>query len=821
MTKGEKAIQRWLDTKKWKLASFQRATMQAYLAGKSGLLNAPTGSGKTYALWLPVLAGFLNSSKPSSKNEKGLKVLWITPLRALAKDLQRNMQEACDGMEIPWQVGMRTGDMDSKERTRQKKQMPEALIITPESLHLLFAQKDSTDLLKNIHTIVVDEWHELIGSKRGVQTEVALARLRKLNPGLKTWGISATIGNLEQAKEVLLGTDFDIETSVTIKAKSNKKIIVESILPDKIETLPWSGHIGVRLLDKVMEIVANSKTTLLFTNTRSQTEIWYRFIMEKHPEYAGLVALHHGSLDKEIRDWVESALHAEKLKLVICTSSLDLGVDFRPVETVIQVGSPKSISRFIQRAGRSGHQPGAASKIYFAPTHSLELIEAVSLREGVLNDVQEDRTPVMNAFDVLAQWMVTLAVGGGFKEDELYEEIRNTFSYRFIERDDWEWLLGYITTGSASLIAYDEFKKVEIENDLYIVNDKRMAMRHRLSMGTIVSDATLKVKFQHGKYLGAIEEFFVARLKPGDVFWFAGMSVEFIRIHEMSVTVKKAEGKKGIVPQWMGGRMPLSSNLSIFIRENLSHAITNPHKEKELKKLQPLLQLQSDRSVIPHEDELLIEQCETKEGHHIFVFPFEGRLVHEGMAALLAYRISILTPITFSIAMNDYGFELLSDQRVDLDNMLNKTNLFNTEELINDIYRSVNATEMARRKFREIAAIAGLTFQGYPGRQIKANQLQASSSLLFEVINEYEKDNLFMKQAYQEVLDYQLEEVRLRKALNRISSQKIIIQRTTKPTPLSFPIMVDRLREQLSSEKLDARIQKMINQYSDGDQDTK
>jgi ATP-dependent Lhr-like helicase len=816
LTKGEKIIREWLESKEWKLAPFQRTTMDAYLSGKSGLLNAPTGSGKTYALWLPILTGFLNAKQ---KPKKGVQVIWITPLRALAKDLQRNMQDACDGTGVPWKVGMRTGDMDPKERAKQKKQMPEAMIITPESLHLLFAQKDSAELLKQIHTVVVDEWHELIGSKRGVQTELALAHLRTLNPGLKTWGISATIGNLEQAKEVLLGIAPDPETSVTIRARTKKKIIVESILPDKVETLPWAGYLGINLLDKVMPIVEKSKTTLLFTNTRSQTEIWYRFIMQKYPELAGLVALHHGSLDREIRDWVENALHAEKLKLVICTSSLDLGVDFRPVETVIQVGSPKSISRFVQRAGRSGHQPDAASKIYFTPTHSLELIEAVSLREGVLNDVQEDRLPVMNAFDVLAQWMVTLAVGGGFNEQELYGEVKQTFSYRYMERSDWEWLLGYITTGSASLISYDEFRKVEVENDLFVVKDRRVAMRHRLSMGTIVSDASLKVKFQHGKYLGAVEEYFAARLNPGDVFWFAGMSVEFVRIHEMTVTVRKAPNKKGLVPQWMGGRMPLSSNLSVFIRENLSHAIENPHKEKELKKIQPLLQLQSERSAIPAENELLIEQTETKEGYHIFVFPFEGRLVHEGMAALMAYRISLIKPITFSIAMNDYGFELLSDQQVDVKSILAEINLFNTDGLIDDIYRSVNATEMARRKFREIAAIAGLTFQGYPGRPVKTSQLQASSSLLFEVISEYEKDNLFMKQAYQEVLDYQLEEVRLRKALLRINSQRIIIKHTTQPTPLSFPIMVDRLREQLSSEKLEERVQKMIKQYSNGNQD--
>ncbi|MEP7263740.1 MAG: ligase-associated DNA damage response DEXH box helicase [Bacteroidota bacterium] len=815
-TKGHKILSAWLKSKNWKLAPFQKETIAAYLSGKSGLLNAPTGSGKTYALWFPILINYINSTSAyKTKPAKGLQILWITPLRALAKDLHRNMQDACSGMEITLQVGIRTGDISAKERTLQKKQMPNALVITPESLHLLFTQKNSSEIFQNINTVVVDEWHELIGSKRGVQVELALAHLRKINPELKAWGISATIGNLEQAKQLITG--IEINNSVIIKAKSKKNIIVECILPEKIETLPWAGYLGLNLLDKVVEVIKKSRTTLLFTNTRSQTEIWYRSIIDKYPEFAGIAALHHGSLDRELRAWVEESLHNEKLKLVVCTSSLDLGVDFRPVETVIQVGSPKSISRFVQRAGRSGHQPNASSRIYFTPTHSLELIEAVSLREGVKNNILEERNPVMNAYDVLAQWMVTLATGEGFNEAELYREVKQTFCYQYLQRKEWEWLLGYITTGSSSLVNYDEFKKVEVQETLFVVKDKKIAGRHRMSMGTIVSDSSLRVKFQHGKYLGSIEEFFISRLVPGDVFWFAGMNVEFLRIREMTVTVRRAEGKKGIVPQWMGGRMPLSSQLSAFIRQRLSDAISNPYKEIEIKKLQPLLELQNTRSKIPSVNELLIEQYKSREGYHIFIFPFEGRLVHEGMAALMAYRISKLTPISFSIAMNDYGFELLSDQYINMEQLLVDIKLFSTENLLEDIQRSVNATEMAKRKFREIASIAGLVFQGFPGRQIKTKQLQASSSLLFDVIYEYEKDNLFIRQAFQEVLDYQLEELRLRNSLIRINSQHIIIKSISKPSPLSFPLLVDRLREQLSSEKLEDRVKKMIKAYSDGD----
>ena len=463
---GEKVINQWLKQKGWNLADFQKQTLAAFAQNKSGLLNAPTGSGKTYAMFLPLLADHINHVKDyRKKSASQLYVLWITPLRALTKDIKRNLQSACDEMEIPWTVGVRTGDMSAKEKAAQKQAMPQVLLITPESLHLLFATKNNAAYFKNLKAIIVDEWHELLSTKRGVQTELALARLRTLKPDILTWGISATIGNLEQAKEVLLGKKYNNENSAIIHSDLKKKIIVESILPDTIERLPWAGYLGTNLLDKIIPIIQQSKTTLLFINVRSQTEIWYRLILEKYPELAGQMAIHHGSLDRDIRNWVEDALHSEKLKLVVCTSSLDLGVDFRPVETVIQVGSPKSVSRFIQRAGRSGHHPGATSKIYFVPTHALELIEAVSLRVGVEKNIIEDRLPVVNTFDVLAQYMVTLAVGDGFHEAPLYNEIKTTHAFQYVTPSEWKWLLGFITTGGDTLVAYDEFHKVKNENN--------------------------------------------------------------------------------------------------------------------------------------------------------------------------------------------------------------------------------------------------------------------------------------------------------------------------------------------------------------------
>jgi ATP-dependent Lhr-like helicase len=810
-TKGYKAIQHWLLSKNWKLADFQEESIRAYLQGKNGLINAPTGTGKTFSLYLPALIQYLNSEE--TKKNIGLQVLWITPLRALTKDLQRNMQMACAELNIPWQVSFRTGDTTAKEKEKQKKQMPETLLITPESLHILFTQKEHAKHFRNLKLVVVDEWHELLGTKRGVQVELALSHLRALKPDVLTWGMSATIGNIDQALEALVGKSSKKENAVIITSKIKKKVVVESVLPDKIESLPWAGYLGINLIDKVMPLVFQSKTTLLFTNTRSQTEIWYRFVIEKYPELTGLVALHHGSLDPQLRAWVEENLHAEKLRLVICTSSLDLGVDFRPVDTVIQVGSPKSIARFLQRAGRSGHRPDAISKIYFVPTHAVELIEAVSLREGIVQNILEDRVPIVQAFDVLAQYMVTLALGDGFEEEQLFQEVRSTFAYQYLNREEWEYLLGFITTGGPSLTAYDEFEKVKREGKLFVVKNRYVAMRHRLNMGTIVSDSAMQIKTVGGKYLGSVEETFISRLKPGNVFSFAGMNLEFIRVKDMTAQVKKAESNKGAIPSWAGGRIPLSSKLTAFIRERLDDALNNKKNDPEINKLSPLLQLQAERSAIPHINQLLIEQCETKEGFHIFIFPFEGRLVHEGIASLIAYRISKIIPVTFSMAMNDYGFELLSGKPIDIGSLLEEYDLFTTEYLLDDIQQSVNSNEMAKRKFREIAAIAGLIFQGYPGKAVKTRHLQASSSLLFEVIREHEPKSLLIRQAYQEALDQQLEEQRLRNCLKRLSGLEILLKQTERPSPLAFPILVDRFREQLTSEKMEDRINRLLGEY--------
>ncbi len=807
----------WFSGNGWKPFKFQKDTWKAYLQKKNGLLNAPTGSGKTYALWVPIVLDYIKKNPDyQTKHKKGLKAIWITPLRALSVEIEQAASRFAEEMGTQLSVGIRTGDTSQKERAAQKKSMPDLLITTPESLQLLLSSRNYPKLFRGLQAVVVDEWHELLGTKRGVQVELGLSRLKTISKDLRIWGISATIGNLQQAREVLLGPgSVAMENSVMIKANLKKKIEVHSIIPQKMEKFPWRGHLGLHLLDEVVPIIKKSRTTLLFTNTRSQCEIWFQKLLNKYPEFAGEVAMHHGSINKETRLWVEQAIRNESLKAVVCTSSLDLGVDFAPVETIVQIGGPKGVARFLQRAGRSGHQPGKVSLIYFLPTHAIELIEASALQKAVQQKAVEDRVPYLMSYDVLIQYLNTLAVSDGFYPKDIFPEIASTFCFQGITEDEWLWILNFITKGSQSIQAYDEYKKVEIEEDgKFKINNRGVAMRHRLQIGTIVSDAMLSVKYMKGGYIGTIEEWFISKLKPGDVFTFAGRNLELVHIKNMQVLVRKSSKKTSKVPSWMGGRMTFSAQMSELLRDEMYLAATIEAGEKstkELNALQPVFERQQLESIIPKSNEFLIETFKTREGYHAIFYPFEGRFVHEALGSLLAYRISLLSPISFSIAFNDYGFELLSDQEIDMQQVLDN-NLFSSEFLMDDLYKSLNATEMARRKFRDIAVITGLVFTGYPNKLVKSKHLQSNSQLLFSVFRDYEEDNLLYQQAFRETFEHQLEEGRLRISLDRIAHQQIVWRKCKKPTPFSFPIITDRLREKLSSEKIEDRIRRMLKQ---------
>jgi ATP-dependent helicase Lhr and Lhr-like helicase len=819
-------IHDWFEINGWEPFPFQRAVWQAYQDGESGLIHAPTGTGKTYAVYLGALARWMDTNPPpydtvsKRKQTAPLTVLWVTPLRALANDTARKLTAPVTAFGLPFSVETRTGDTSSTVRGRQSKRLPTVLVTTPESLSLFLARANAHDLFKTLACVVVDEWHELMSSKRGVQVELALARLRRWRPELQTWGLSATMGNLQTALCALLGTERATAGRL-VHGTVDKSIVIDTLIPPTVERFPWAGHIGFKLLPDVIAGIDAAQSALVFTNTRNQTERWYQAILNARPDWAGQIALHHSSLDRKTRDYVETALRDGLMKCVVCTSSLDLGVDFYPVDRVFQIGSPKGVARLLQRAGRSGHQPGATSRVTCVPTHALELVEAVAAREAALAGHIEDRPPVHNPLDVLAQHLVTVGLGGGFQPDALYDEVRTAWAYRDLTLAEWQWTLDFVMHGGDALTAYPQYNRVQPDDtgDRYRVPDKTIARMHRMSIGTITGDAALTVKYLNGKTIGTIEESFISRLKPGDKFTLGGKVLTFVNVRDMTVRVRRSKGSKGVVPRWYGGKLPVSEQLTDAIRRKLDDARAGRFDSPEMQAVRPIFALQARWSAVPALDEVLIETVKTREGHHLFVYPFAGRLVHEGLAALFAYRLSRHMPITFTLASNDYGFELLSPEPAPLSDVLD-AGLLDVATLDDDIIASLNAAEMAKRQFREVARVAGLVAPRFPGGQKSARQLQASSSLLYEVLANYDADNHLLAQARREVLDRQLEGSRLRAALERMAASRLRHTAPRRPTPFAFPLLVDRLRQTVSSETLEDRIQKMVirlEKYAAGD----
>ncbi|MFO0913671.1 MAG: ligase-associated DNA damage response DEXH box helicase [Pirellulales bacterium] len=830
-------LEAWFSARGWQPFDYQRQVWEAYLAGQSGLVHAPTGTGKTLAVWGGPLIEAVReqhheqhsaqratsaesrtaaTSKRSTKtgsaetssanSEPALRVLWLTPLRALAADTESALQEAVAGLGLNWRVERRTGDTPTSQRQRQRERWPQALITTPESLSILLSHPETLDALRGLRAVVVDEWHELMGSKRGVQTELCLARLRQIAPSLRTWGLSATMADLPLAMATLLGPNSPPGRLIT--QQQAELPVIESVLPATVDRFPWAGHLGLKLLPQVIERIAAAGSSLVFTNTRSQAESWYRAILDAAPDWAGWLGLHHGSLDRSTRGWVEQQLASGRLKAVVCTSSLDLGVDFPAVDQVLQIGSPKGIARLLQRAGRSGHRPGGLSRLVFVPTHAWELVEIAAVRDALRLGRIEPRPPWNAPIDVLVQHVVTMAIGGGFDPDQLFDEIRQTQAYAQLDRATWNWVLDFVTRGGQSLRAYPEFRRVSQVDGRCVVEAPEVIRRHRQSIGTISSDASLRVKYLRGASLGTVEESFIQRLEPGDRFHFGGQLLELVRVHNMTAYVRRAKGTSTTVPRWYGGKLPLSTELAEAVLRKLAEADQGSFNGPEMTTVRPVVELQRAWSHLPQPGELLIERVQTREGHHLFLYPLAGRLAHEGLAPLLAWRLARLTPASYVMSVNDYGLELLSDRPAPLDEGLS-AGLFSATHAAEHIEQSLNAAELARRQFRDIAQIAGLVHPGHPGQPKSARQLQSSSNLLYDVFVEYDPEHLLLAQARQEVLDQQLELSRIVSALERMSAAKLVVTTPPQPTPLAFPLLVDRLRERVSSERLIDRVQRM------------
>jgi ATP-dependent Lhr-like helicase len=798
----------WMTGRGWHAFPFQSEVWQAIAEGRSGMLHATTGSGKTYAVWLGMLDALLHSH-PHGRGAEPLRVVWLTPMRALASDTAKALAAPLRDLAPNWTIGLRTGDTPSAERARQDRRMPTVLVTTPESLTLMLTREHARAELEGVEYVVIDEWHELIGSKRGVQAQLAVARLRGFHPGLVTWGLSATLGNLEQAMQVLCGPDPGPAPQL-VRGKIDKTLVIDTLIPPDPGKYSWAGHLGARMQLPVVEEIERSGTTLVFTNVRSQAEIWYQLLLEARPEWAGHIALHHGSLDKATREWVEQGLKEGTLRAVVATSSLDLGVDFLPVERVLQVGSAKGVARMMQRAGRSGHAPGRPSRVTLVPTNTMEIIEAAAARWAARAGRVEKRDPPDKPLDVLVQHIVSVALGGGFTPDALYQEVVGAWSYRGLTRAEFDWAIAFCERGGESLGAYPEYHRIVRDHaGVYRVKDTGVARRHRLGVGTIVSDASIQVKYLTGARLGTMEEGFIARLKAGDHFFFAGRLLEFVRVRDMAAYVRKATRHKGTVPTWMGSKMALSTELSDAVLEMMQAAARGEFSGPELEAARPMLETQLRLSKLPTPHTLLVEAFESREGHHLYVYPFAGRNVHLGLASLIAWRLARERPNTFSISIDDYGFELVSADPFDPEPVTSQR-VFSADNLMQDVLDSLNSSELAQRRFREIARVAGLISTGYPGQPKSTRQLQASSALFFEVFRKYDAGNLLLSQAENEVLSQELEISRLGGTLRSMRDKKLEFVKLRHPSPMSLPLMVARFREKLSTEQLSQRLDRIL-----------
>ena len=821
---SDAAVTRWLAGRGWKPFAFQREVWKAMAQGRSGLLHANTGTGKTLAAWLGALQALrvpappLPSARSRAKAAPApsLSVLWLTPMRALAADTTRALRDPMEALVPTWTIGLRSGDTTSAERSAQDKRLPTVLVTTPESLTLQLARADALDTLAHVQLVIVDEWHELLGNKRGVQVQLALARLRQRRPDLMAWALSATLGNLDDALATLVGLRPEADATpapALVRGDVAKTIVIDTLLPERAERFSWGGHMGLRMLAQVAHAIEESGTTLVFTNTRSQAERWYQALLEARPDWAGVIALHHGSLAREVREWVELGLKSGTLRAVVCTSSLDLGVDFLPVDRVLQIGSAKGIARLLQRAGRSGHAPGRPSRVTLVPTHSLELVEAAAARHAAQAGQVEARHSPHEPLDVLVQHLVTIALGGGFTPEALLAEVRTTTAYRGLSEVNWQWCLDFVRQGGPSLASYPDFQRVAPDEDgVWRVPDARLARRHRVNIGTIVSDASINVQYVTGGLLGSVEESFIARMKPGDCFLFGGRLLELVRIHQMTAYVKKAPAGSGAVPRWNGGRMPLSNTLADAVLRELDAADHAEYDSPEMRCVRPLLEIQRAWSALPTPSTLVAETWKSREGWHLFLYPFAGRQVHLGLASLLAWRAAQADQATFSIAINDYGLELLSAREIAWAARLPDLLVVPDEPgtLLREVLASLNATELSRRRFREIARIAGLIFQSHPGERQSNRQLQASAGLYFDVFRKYDPGNRLLAQAESELLSQELDVAQLAAALRRMQGQNLAAITLARPSPLAFPLMVERFREKLTNESLSDRIGRMV-----------
>ena len=795
---------------------------------------APTGAGKTLAGFLPSLVA-LSRSKPSER--RGLHTLYISPLKALAVDIARNLEAPVSEMGLPVRVETRTGDTPAHKRTRQIARPPDILLTTPEQLALLIAHREAADLLANLACVILDELHALVTSKRGDLLSLGLARLHRLSPGLTAIGLSATVREPDELRKYLvpqgsgprIRAGLDAEARVpspaegggSVPSMADLVVVTGGARPDlrmleSARTLPLAGHTAHAAMPAIYALIREHRTVLVFVNTRLQAEYTFQELWNLNDDLLP-IALHHGSLDAQQRRRVEAAMAAGQLRAIVCTATLDLGIDWGDVDLVVNIGAPKGASRIMQRIGRANHRMDEPSKAYLVPANRFEMLECRAALDAVEEAAQDTPDARTGALDVLAQHVLGMACADAFDPNDLYAEITSAAPYAGLAWEDFEAVVDYVATGGYALRAYERFAKILRGADgLWRVRDGRVAQQYRMNIGTIVESAKVKVRLvrslrakpgtvlpKTGRVLGEVEEDFAETLTPGDTFLFAGEVLRFEGLVEDEAMVTRAgPGTDPAIPSYAGAKFPLSTFLAARVRA----LIADPFEWDRLpKQVADYLVQQRSRSVLPGPKDLLVETFPRAKRHYLTAFPFEGRLAHQTLGMLLTRRLERagLRPLGF--AANDYGIAIwttrdVSERIAEDPDFL--ADLFAQDMLGDDLEAWLAESAMMKRTFRQCAVIAGLIERRHPGQKKTGRQVTISTDLVYDVLRKHQPDHLLLRAARQDAATGLLDVRRLGVMLERIQG-RIIHRALDRVSPLSVSVMLEIGREKVYGEGAD------------------
>ncbi|QZD91683.1 ligase-associated DNA damage response DEXH box helicase [Qipengyuania xiapuensis] len=776
-------IESWFSGRGWRVRRHQAEMLEASDAGCHALLVADTGAGKTLGGFLPTLAAFAPSRLDGAEPPEGLHTLYVSPLKALAHDVQRNLLTPIEEIGLPITVETRSGDTPSDRKKRQRTRPPNVLLTTPESLSLLLSYPDSFEMFAGLKRIVIDEVHAFATGKRGDLLALALSRLQAIAPGLQRTALSATVARPEGFREWLAPWG-EIDEVTLVQGEEGAPAEVEILLPDE-ERVPWGGHAATWAIPQLYEEIRSNNTTLVFTNTRFLAEYIFQHLWDVNDENLP-IGIHHGSLSKEARRKVEGAMARGELRALVATASLDLGVDWGDIDLVVQMGAPKGSSRLLQRIGRANHRLDQPSRALLVPGNRFEFLEATAAKEAVDEGKRDGEDFRPGGLDVLAQHVMACACAAPFQEDELLREVKSSLAYAWVDDEVWQRVLTFVATGGYALQAYDKFKRiVRDKQGVWRLTHPEQAARHRLNAGIIIDSEMLEVRINSGRgrggrSLGKVEERFAAQLSPGDTFAFAGMSLEVVKLQDMEVLVKAATSN-AMIPSYGGARMPLTTHLAERVRTMLVDRAGWARFPDDVREW---LEVQDWRSQMPGPGQLLVESFPHAKRHYSVYYTFEGWNANQSLGMLITRRMEDRGLMPGGFVANDYSLAVWGLKPVD-----DPAPLLSPDILQDEFIEWVQNSHLLRRAFREVAVIGGLVERQHPGKRKTGKQVTFSTDLIYDVLRKYEPDHVLLEAAWADARERMTDVGRLGDLLDR-SAEQLVHVKLDRVSPLAVPVMV-------------------------------